>query len=341
MRWCSTLTLVSALCLGLMGPSPVQAADMDLGYVPSPGPGEKPALLLTPSRTIQTLFVQIEAGGRSYEFDRSNAGGGKQLRFEWPRDTRVTEATAFIRAVYPDGFVDELSVPIQYSYGGSLTVDLSRAEADIKERTLSVSVSAPIERADITAYGAHKAVLDQRTVELAGGPGQVTVPWVGDPEEVVLLEVKVHGANAWAGFTYSPWFLNIPHDDVLFSSNSAAIENTEEWKLEHTLEQLNDVIDKYGAVVPVKLYIAGCTDTVGDSAHNRELSRKRAKAIAGWLRNKGYSHPIFYYGFGEALLAVSTGDGVDNASNRRALYMVGANPPPRSAGIPGVGWHEL
>jgi outer membrane protein OmpA-like peptidoglycan-associated protein len=107
------------------------------------------------------------------------------------------------------------------------------------------------------------------------------------------------------------------------------------------LKQLQDVLDKYGSVVPVKLYIAGCTDTVGDTAHNRDLSRRRARSIATWLRSNGYDMPIYYHGFGESLLAVRTGDGVDEGRNRRALYMVGANPPPAGSGIPSVQWTEL
>ena len=99
--------------------------------------------------------------------------------------------------------------------------------------------------------------------------------------------------------------------------------------------------DKYGDVVPVKLYIAGCTDTVGDQAHNRELSRKRARAIASWLKSQGYSNPIYYHGFGEGLLAVQTADGVDMPANRRALYLVGAQPPPAGSGIPSVSWSSL
>jgi outer membrane protein OmpA-like peptidoglycan-associated protein len=158
---------------------------------------------------------------------------------------------------------------------------------------------------------------------------------------VVLLDVKLMSGNAWAGFTYSPWFLDIPHEDVLFPSDSDAIPASEEYKLHHTLKQLEEVIDKYGAIVPVKLYIAGCTDTVGDASHNRDLSMRRAQSIARWLRSNGYNHPIFYHGFGESLLAVPTGDGVDNAANRRALYMVGANPPPAGSGVAGVSWKAL
>ncbi len=332
-----------ALAIGLgLGFSPqVVADDIDFGFVTAPGPGEAPALLVTPNRTVKALHVEIVAGGKTYTFDKSNLPGGKVVRLSFARDPKVTSAEAFVRAEFTDGFVAEYTLPMEYSYAGALKVDLSRASADVKERTLKVRVSEKVERAEITAYGARKAILDQREIPLGAGPGEIQVPWVGDPGEVVLLDVTLHTPNAFAGFTYSPWFLDIPHEDVLFDSNSDVIPGSEAPKLQHTLEQLNDVLDKYGSIVPVKLYIAGCTDTVGDSAHNRDLSQRRARSIARWLRANGYDKPIYYHGFGESLLAVSTGDGVDEARNRRVLYMVGANPPPAGSGVPGVSWTAL
>lgn len=320
---------------------PASANDLDLGFIPNPGPNEQPALLLTPSRTVTRLEVSIEAGGKTYTFEKTNLPPGKQVRLPWTRDTSVTEATATILAVFSDGYVSELNVPIEYSYSAPLSVSLDRAVADLKARTLTVHTTGRVERAEIKVIGARKEVIDQRVVEIGQGPGAVTIPWVGEPDKAVLLDINLQSGGAWAGFTYSPWFLDIPHEDVLFSTNEAVIASSEEYKLRHTLDELNEVLELYGEVVPVKLYIAGCTDTVGDAAHNRDLSLRRARAIASWLRQNGYNKPIYYHGFGEGLLAVPTGDGVDEARNRRALYLVGANPPPPSAGIPAVKWSEL
>jgi outer membrane protein OmpA-like peptidoglycan-associated protein len=317
------------------------AQDLSFGYTPAPGPGENPALLVTPTRPVAALYVQIQVGGKTLEFNKKNLAPGVQVRFEWPRDAKITHADAFLRANFADGNVTETNVPIDYQYKGQLSVDVSHATADLGAKTVTVTTSALVDEAEIVAYGAHKAELDRRVVSINAGPGKVDVPFVGDPADVVLLDVTLKSGNAWAGFTYSPWFLDIPHDDVLFATDAADVPADQVWKLKNTLDQLVDVIDKYGAIVPVKLYIAGCTDTVGDGEHNRDLSLRRAQSIAKWLRANGYTHPIFYYGFGESLLAVQTGDGVDNAVNRRALYMVGANPPPAGSGIPGVGWKPL
>lgn len=328
--------------LGLLLSTPLAAGeDLSFGYLTHPGPGEQPALIVTPSKPIVELVVEITAGDQVYTFQKQRLTPGADVKLSWKRDESVTNAIALVRAEFSDGHVEQFEVPIEYEYGGKLTVDLSQARADVAERTLTVRASARVDSADITAYGAGKALLDQRTVSVSGGPGEVVVPWTGDPADVVLLEITLRGGNAWAGFTYSPWFLDIPHEDVLFETDQATILSSEEPKLHATLEQLEDVIEKYGDVVPVKLYVAGCTDTSGNAAHNQDLSKRRAKAIATWLRAHGFDKPIYYHGFGESYLAVPTPDETDEARNRRAVYLVGANPPPAGSGVPAASWTPL
>jgi len=312
------------------------SADLDFGYTPTLGPGEKPALYVTPRRPVKLLQVACDPGG---SWSKSGVAGGQKLTFELKTSGTTSECT--VLAEFDDGYVDETVIPLEWQAGGSLSVDLSKASADIEAHTLTVRVTGAVDRAEIVAYGAGKSELDRAIVDVGEGPGSITLPWAGDPAEVVLLDVKLENSTAWAGFTFSPWFLDVPHDDVLFATDSDVIDPDQEWKLEQTLADLNQVLEKYGEVVPVKLYIAGCTDTVGDGASNRDLSRRRAKAIAKWLRSHGYSEPIYYHGFGEGLLAIQTGDGVDEASNRRALYLVGAAPPPAGSGIPSVSWTAL
>lgn len=317
------------------------AGDVTYTFNPSLGATDKPSFNLTPPRNVLSMQVIVTAGSKTYNFSKTNVPGGKQLHFEWARDPSVTDAMVNLLIEYEDRDEEEINIPIHYTYGGSLKVDLSKATADVHDRTVSVGVTAHVDTADITAYGAHKAVLDQSTVTVDAGPGQIAVPWVGSPSDVVLLDVTLHSGGAYAGFTYSPWFLDIPHDDVLFEKDQSVIRPEEEYKLKATLDQLKDVLDKYGEVVPVKLYIAGCTDTTGDAGHNLELSRARARSIANWLRSHGYGKPIFYHGFGESWLARATGDSVDEPANRRAVYMVGANPPPSGSGVPAVQWTPL
>ena len=326
----------------LLALSLAHASDLQFSYTPNPGPDEKPAVLLTPARDVKELIVQCTVGGVAHDRTLTDLPGGVQQRIEFARDESVDGASCAIRSVFIDGYVELFEADVAWSYGGGLSVDLSNATADLDEHTLTFAVTAPVDYAEIVAYGAHNAELDRARVGLADGPGDLTVPWAGDPGDVVLLDVKVfQDSGAWASFTYSPWFLEIPHEDVLFETNMAEIPADEAWKLERTLQELQEVLDKYGSVVPVQLYIAGCTDTVGDGGHNQDLSNRRARAIATWLRDHGYGGPIHYHGFGERFLAVQTGDGVDEQRNRRAVYMVGANPPPASTGVPQVRWSQL
>ncbi len=317
------------------------AGDLRFTFDDTLDPGQKPEFTITSPTDVSELQIVVNAGSEAFKHEFTGVKAGVPYTFDWARDPSVTEADVHILTTFTDGNEEELAVHVTYGYGGSLSVDLSRAAADVGRRVLVVPVSGRVDDAEIVAYGAHKAELDRRTVRIGAGPGPVEIPWIGDVADVVLLDVKLTSGNAWTTFTYSPWFLDIPHRDVLFASDSAAITAAEEPKLQDTLAQLTDVIEKYGAVVPVQLYIAGCTDTVGNAAHNLDLSRARAKAIAGWLRAHGFDRPIFYHGFGEGLLAVATPDEADNAANRRALYMVGANPPPGSSGVPDVQWTPL
>lgn len=317
------------------------AGDLQFTFDDTLDAGQRPEFTITSPTPVAELQIVVQAGSEAYKHEFTDVKAGVPYTFDWARDPSVTAADVHILTTFTDGNEEEVAVRVTYSYAGSLSVDLAQAAADVSRRVLVVPVSGRVDSAEIVAYGARKVELDRRTVPIGGGPGPVEIPWIGDVSDVVLLDVKLTSGNAWTSFTYSPWFLDIPHRDVLFASDSAAITAAEEPKLQETLAQLRDVIDKYGAVVPVQLYIAGCTDTVGNAGHNRDLSRARAKAIAGWLRSHGFDRPIFYHGFGEGLLAVATPDETDNAANRRALYMVGANPPPASAGVPGVQWTPL
>ena len=192
------------------------------------------------------------------------------MSFSWKADSNAVQVTADIYAVFTDGFVAEAVMPMEFSYGQGLTVDYGSVVANRQKEQISVRVSQVVDTAEIISYGAEKKVLDRQTITLGQGPGLITLPWIGGVSDTVLIDITLRNDSSFAGFTYSPWYLDIPHQDVLFDTNSHIIEGVETWKLEATLAELNEVLRKYGSVVPVKLYIAGCTDTVGDAATNQQ-----------------------------------------------------------------------
>ncbi|MFH1463061.1 MAG: OmpA family protein [Pseudomonadota bacterium] len=317
------------------------ASDLQFGYPTHLEGNDQPGLFITPPRAVAELDLSCTQGTEVFHWNKTNLPKGVAQKFHWARDPASPSAECVIQARFADDTAEGLVLNLDFTYGAALSVDLGKASVDLSAHTLTVRASAPVDRAQIVAYGVGREKLDEREVPLTAGPGDVTVPWVGDAADVVILEIKLWNGTSWAGFTFSPWFLDIPHDDVHFETDSAQIPTDEAYKLERTLKQLDEVQAKYGDLVPVKLYIAGCTDTVGDSSHNDDLSRRRARAIGSWLRLHGYHSPIYYHGFGERLLAVPTGDGVDESANRRVLYLVSSNPPPAGSGIPAVGWTAL
>jgi hypothetical protein len=175
----------------------------------------------------------------------------------------------------------------------------------------------------------------------AGGRDRVPLDWSSDGE-IVRIDVRAtDDAGISALLQLIPWSYAIPHEDVIFATASAEVDPAEAPKLEAAWSELERVVARYGAVVEVRLYVAGYTDTVGSAASNQALSDRRARAIAAWFRDRGFKGPIFYQGFGESAPAVPTPDETAEAANRRALYILAARPPATSADVPRGDWRPL
>jgi outer membrane protein OmpA-like peptidoglycan-associated protein len=156
------------------------------------------------------------------------------------------------------------------------------------------------------------------------------VTWKPLPKgtEVGRVDLKVTDASgAFKGFALFPWSVYIPHEEVNFATDSASIDRAETPKLQASLSKIADALAKHKNLGPIKLYIAGHTDTVGTAVYNLNLSRRRAQSIAGWFRKNGLRIPIAYEGFGEFALAVATADNKDEPRNRRVDYILSVEDP--------------
>lgn len=221
-----------------------------------------------------------------------------------------------------------------------ITWSWAAEDLDLAARTLVTHPSRPVADAVLTVRSAGAAVVDEVRADLAD-PSTPTFRWSSDAE-VVTLVVEARDAVGFRGvLELSPWSYAIPHEDVVFGSGSADIVVAESPKVEATWVDTQGVLAKYGSAVEIQLFVAGYTDTVGPAAANQALSERRARAIAQWFRQRGFSGPIWYQGFGEDALAVPTADEVDEARNRRALYLLAAETPPTSADLPRAAWTRL
>jgi outer membrane protein OmpA-like peptidoglycan-associated protein len=194
---------------------------------------------------------------------------------------------------------------------------------------LSVTLERPASRVEESIFGPGGAEIGGGMVPSSAAAGEaISVGWSQQSEEALKLKLRGYDADGfYAEMELNPWKYSIPHEDVVFATNSAVIEGPEAPKLEAAMVEVRNTLAKYGRDVVIKLYVSGHTDTVGDASRNDALSLDRAKSIAAWFEKAGFPGSIYYVGLGERDPAVSTADGVDEPKNRRAVYTLAATAP--------------
>ncbi len=224
----------------------------------------------------------------------------------------------------------------------SLKVSIDRSKVDLEHHRLEVVMSQTAKSVDIKVIGDSGAVLANESQDFTGKPAgtPLVVTWTPSSDEAVArIEVFGHDTDGYyAGVAIVPWSVRIPHQDVLFDTNKANILPAEKPKLEDSFGKIKAAVAAHKDLGPIKLFIAGHTDTVGSNEHNLTLSRRRAQAIARWFKQRGVKVPVYWEGFGESIPAVKTGDNVDEPKNRRVDYILGIDPPALKAGSPPA-WH--
>lgn len=226
-----------------------------------------------------------------------------------------------------------------------LEVTLDKTSVDLEKHRLELRMSRPAGHVRISVFAATGATLAEREIDFSGRPAnaRLVVTWEPKSDEpVAKIELYAYDADGYyKGVAIVPWSLEIPHEEVVFETNSAAIEPEEEPKLEQSLKEIQRAFDEHKDLGNVALFIAGHTDTRGTAEHNRTLSRQRARAIAQWFRNHGLTMPMAYEGFGEHAPKVKTADEVDEPKNRRVDYVLSVEPPRlKSTGAPAA-WKKI
>ncbi len=301
-----------------------------------------PGLILTMNQDASSLNVRLDCGGTRASHDGPARAGQKiELRIDAPVGTHSCKGS--LAGSFADGTEGEMPLGFTVTVHRPMVMSLHPGTLDLKGSTLSVVADRATSKVEITALGP-KGVQVGYGLAPAGGPAgtPVMASWKQDGGEVIKIKIRAFDTDGfWSELELVPWSYSIPHEDVVFATNSADIVSAEEPKLAQAMTDARGVLDKYGADVVIKLYVGGHTDTVGDGASNQKLSMARAKAIAAWFKKAGFPGAIYYQGYGEGDLAVETGDEVDEARNRRATYTLAARPPEASGGSGDYGWNEL
>lgn len=329
-------SLLAALAL----PSLAFAADaIRLEYDQSVPQGETPELRIHANEPVR-ISVDMSCGGASQHYSQSIAEGATAnlaLPGRWTGDGS-TSCSGPLEIVAATGASGSMNLRFDVHVIGGLTLQAGLEDIDLTGGMVTVHAERPLAEVSVRAIGVGGEVVG--TGRAHPNSADPRLSWHPNSREVIKLEIEANDGNgALATLTLVPWSYNIPHDDVIFPTNEATIAEAEVPKLESAYGELLEALDKYGSVVDAKLYIGGYTDTVGDPSSNRTLSGRRARAIAQWFRQRGFSGAIFFQGFGESALAVATGDGVDEPRNRRAVYVISANPP-QSPDFPSNNWQQ-
>jgi len=304
--------------------------------------GDLPALVLVPVKDATNLDVAVDCGGTKAS-RAGRAPSGQPIEMPLRVGVGTWACRGSMRGEFSDGSEGAMPLAFEISMLAPMKVEVPAASLNLDAHRLSVVSSRPISQIDIAVTGLGQQRLGGGSLDFpTGRTSPVEARWTQTPDEALLIVVTVTDPQGyWAEVTLRPWHYAIPHTDVNFATDDAVVRSAEEPKLAEALPQIQAVFDKYGRDVPViNLYVAGYTDTVGTGEHNDRLSDQRAASIAAWFRAHGFSGEVWYQGFGERVLAVSTPDGTDEAQNRRAAYVLGSEPPAGTQ-FPGADWKRV
>lgn len=299
---------------------------------------DKPSITLTFNRGVRAATVELSGVGKAlqrYKIGRKKAGSSFTATIKAPAGNY--EIRGNLSVVFSDGASGEMPLQFSIVVAAPMTIEVPHQRILQKEGRVEALLNRPANYCDADVLYEDGTRVNERTMFEGAAAGQwLSVQWPVPPgmtgRDHVIMKIKLNCFDVdyfSNGIELSPWWLEIPHDDVIFSSGSWDIEPSEIEKIDQVLPEIQNAIEKYGKLIPLGLYISGHTDTVGESGFNKELARKRAKAIAQYLARVGVRVTVHYRGTGEQELAVETGDNVDEPRNRRARYILSNGAPDR------------
>jgi outer membrane protein OmpA-like peptidoglycan-associated protein len=306
---------------------------------------DRPAMVLVPDAAVKEIALSLQRGdGTSIRRTGGPYAAGQEVVFEWDQPVGTASYSGTLTVVYKDGEQGVMEPAFSIVVLAPLEVQVPRERVDLEARTLEVLMSRPAGQAWISVIADTGEVIDEGHAPFNGEPPgtPLQVTWSQGDQTVIRIDVKGYDEHGfWAGVELSPWWVEIPHEEVVFDTGQSGVRADQASKLESTYALIDEAVQTYGHLVDIDLFVVGYTDTQGGPASNQTLSESRARSIARWLQRRGFAGDVFYQGFGEQVLAVPTPDEFDEERNRRAVYVLAAEMPPISGGIPEQDWRPL
>jgi flagellar motor protein MotB len=303
----------------------------------------RPFIKLQARDAVRGVKVMVKRAGSAKQYRVASMSPGQHRTFQWNERPGFYSYTVTVQAKNAAGLSSQ-SFTWELDYLPAIKMALSRSRVDLAKRQLTFELNHPADRAELVVRGPDGVVLT-RTEESYDGarPGTpLTIGWSEVADTITRIEVTGYGAAGhWTGMAVTPWSISIPHEEVEFATNESEIRPSEAPKLDRAIELIHKALREHGDELAVSLYVGGFTDTVGSVQHNRELSQKRARAIAQYFAKNAVKIPILYRGFGEEVLAVESADETAEARNRRALYILSPQAPVLSKSVDWGSWRRL
>lgn len=341
-----TLAAATLLALGPVGGAAAQDAMFSYRMNDVVGKGEPGVIVLLPQKDVRDVTIYLSAGKLRQTIKRGALAAGVEHKVQFKTPPGVTMWHAEVQAHTAAGPA-KMDFDFQVASLDELKVQLAR-ETNLPAGKVVLTSNRSLKSADVVVFAKGGAEVVNTTVELSSEGGQPTlVSWPPTGPDIRRVDLKLTDQyGLWTQLRAVSWYAEVNHDDVIFESGKWDVRPTETPKLDRAITAVNEELTRFReelgkeAATDAALFVAGHTDTVGSDGDNAVLSEKRARAIAEYLRAQGLKVPVYYHGAGEHGLAVETGDNVDEARNRRAVYVL-SNAPPGVGAYAAGGWRRL
>ncbi len=303
-----------------------------------------PVLTLRARELIESGKVTLKRSDGKTTTERirkMRPGNEMRVVFEQPKGTFKYQITVEAKTQLDQTMTSTFETEATYVDPIELAVD--RNNVHVADGKLILNSSRPLKEVEIEVFDNDGNKFANATQAIGGRSGNLEIQWPAKKSEVGAIRIKATDVDDfWAGVILEPFWVDIPSRQVIFDDGKATWQPEEEPKLVETFKDVKKAMERHSKHgLNMQLYIAGYTDTVGSDSDNLKLSQARARAIAKWFKKKGLKIDVYYQGFGERVLAKKTADNVPEPLNRRALYVLGNAPPPRSGQIPSGNWKKL